>query len=189
MKTTNILIAGVGGQGLVLATRIISMTAFAEGYDVKSGDVIGLSQRGGNVWGSVRFGAEVFSPMIPNGEGDILLALEELEALRWLHLMRSSATIILNKKNIYPNRVLIEKEKYPAAIADQLTAGGYNVIPVDGKALARESGNEKTENIALLGRLSLHTPFKYETWVEIIKKNVPAKTIDANIKAFDFARE
>lgn len=189
MATTNILIAGVGGQGLVLSTRIISYAAFKEGFDMKSGDVIGLSQRGGAVWGSVRFGKEVHSPIIPNGEADILLALEELESLRWLHLMKRNAQIILNKQNVFPNRVLIEKEEYPKAIIADLKSKGFQVDSVDAREIARAAGNVKTENIVLLGKLSKLLPIKYETWIETIKENVPAKTIDINILAFNKSRE
>lgn len=188
MKTTNVLIAGVGGQGLVLTTRIISMTAAAEGFDIKSGDVIGLAQRGGTVWGSVRFGEKVFSPIIANGEGDVMLAFERLEALRWIHLMKDGAQIILNKKSIFPNRVLIEKDKYPEDIEQKLIDKGYKVTSLDALELARSAGNEKTESIALIGAASKLLPFKYETWIEVIKKNVPLKTVDVNIKVFDLAR-
>jgi indolepyruvate ferredoxin oxidoreductase beta subunit len=123
----NILIAGVGGQGLVMATNIVSKVAFYEGYDIKTSDVIGLAQRGGLVWGCIRFGKEVPSPLIPNGKGDILLAMEQFEALRWTHLMRVNAKVILNTEKIYPNRVLIEKEEYPENIEQTLKNKGFEV--------------------------------------------------------------
>lgn len=189
MTTTNILIAGVGGQGLVLSTRIISYAAFKEGFDIKSGDVIGLSQRGGTVWGSVRFGKKVFSPIIPNGEADVLLGLEELEALRWIHLMKNNAHIIVNKQNVFPNRVLLEKEEYPKDIVSELKNKGFQVDSVDAREIARAAGNVKAENIVLLGKLSKLLPIKHETWIETIKENVPAKTIDINITAFNKSRE
>ena len=189
MEVKNVLIAGVGGQGLVLTTKIISMAAFSDGYDIKSGDVIGLSQRGGAVWGSLRFGQTVASPIIPNGAGDILVAFEELEALRHLHLMKKDALILLNRNTIYPNRVLIEKDKYPEGIGKGLTDKGYKVFKIDAKELARKSGNVKTESMALIGLASLQLPFSYDSWLKGIKESVPVKTIDDNIRTFDAARD
>ncbi|MDF2674172.1 MAG: pyruvate ferredoxin/flavodoxin oxidoreductase, partial [Clostridiales bacterium] len=136
MNITNILISGVGGQGLVMATNIISKAAFYEGYDIKTSDVIGLSQRGGLVWGCVRFGSEVPSPLIPNHQGDILLAMEQLEALRWIHLMKSNAKIIINEERIYPNRVLLEKEEYPEVIPEVLEKKGVEVYTLNANNMA-----------------------------------------------------
>lgn len=189
MRITNILITGVGGQGLVLATRIISKAAFLEGYDIKTSDVIGLAQRGGLVWGCVRFGDEVSSPLIPNGEGDVLLAMEELEALRWTHLLRDGAKIILNKEQIYPNRVLIEKEEYPENIEETLRSKGFEVFCADANSAAKQSGSIKTSNTFLLGCLSKHLPFNGQTWNKVISENVPVKTIEQNLKAFRMGRE
>ncbi len=188
MDITNILITGVGGQGLVIATKILAETAFREGLDIKSSDVIGLSQRGGMVWGSVRFGEKVHSALIPAGEGDIMLALEKLEGLRWTKVMKKNAKIILNDENIFPNKVLLEKEEYVEDIDSKLESQGFEVIPVNAKELAKKSGNIKTANIALLGSLSKILPFKEETWISVIKENVPPKTIEANIISFKQAR-
>lgn len=184
---TNILIAGVGGQGLVLSTKILGAAAFMEGYDIKTSDVIGLSQRGGKIWGSVRFGKVVHSPLIPVGQCDLMLGMEKLEALRWSHYMKEGATIVLNDSVIYPNRVLTEKEEYPETIEVTL-ANQCNVINVNGAKLARKAGNEKTINMVLLGTLSNYLPFSEETWNEVIKENVPKKTIDMNIEAFKLGR-
>ena len=186
---TNVLITGVGGQGLVLATSIISKVAFLEGYDIKTSDVIGLAQRGGLIWGCVRFGAAVPSPLIPNGEGDILLAMEELEALRWTHLLKNNARIILNKEKIYPNLVLIEKEVYPGNIVDTLKAKGFEVTSVDANSAARSIGNMRVANTILLGCLSKHLPFSEENWKKVIQESVPPKTINMNLLAFQVGRE
>jgi indolepyruvate ferredoxin oxidoreductase beta subunit len=188
METTNVLIAGVGGQGLVLATEILSQVAFKEGYDIKSGDVIGLSQRGGKVWGSVRFGEKVHSPLIPEGEVDIMLAMEQLEGLRWSHQLKSSAVVVLNNDVVYPNKVLLEKEDYPENIEEKLLATCAKVVKINANAIAKEAGNIKTVNIALLGTLAKFLPFKNETWLEVIKNNVPKSTIDVNINAFNLAQ-
>lgn len=188
MAVTNILITGVGGQGLVVATKILAETAFKEGFDIKTSDVIGLSQRGGMVWGSVRFGEKVYSALIPEGEGDIIVAMEKLEGLRWIGNMKKGAKIILNNEETYPNRVLIEKEEYPENIEDKLIAKGFKVIPIDAKDLAKKVGNIKASNTALLGSLSKLLPFKEDTWIEVIKDNVPKSTIEVNIKAFKEGR-
>lgn len=189
MKTTNILISGVGGQGLVVATQILAEVAFLEGYDIKTSDVIGLSQRGGMVWGSVRFGKKVYSALIPDGECDLLVAMEALEGLRWAKMLKKGAKVILSVDITYPNRVLIEKEEYPPNIMDQLIDLGIDVIPVQAQETAKELGNIKTSNILQLGMLSKLTPFARETWVKVIGSNVPSKTIDINIAAFDHGRE
>ncbi len=189
MTTTSVLIAGVGGQGLVLATRIISHVAFKMGLNVKTSDVIGLSQRGGMVWGSVRLGAEVAAPLIPKGTGDFLVAMEELEALRWTELMKPGATIILSREVVFPNRVLIEKEDYPEDIDGKLLARGFGVKTVDSQAIAKEIGNIRLANTVLLGVLSSYLPFAVDAWVEVIKENVPPKTIEQNLQAFQRGRE
>lgn len=184
MEVTNILISGVGGQGLVMATNIISRAATREGFDIKTSDVIGLSQRGGLVWGSVRFGREVPSPLIPNGQGDILLAMEQLEALRWIHLMRSNAKIIINDEKIYPSKVLLEKDEYPGDIPDRLEKRGFEVYTIDAGNIAKILGNSKVSNSVLMGLLSDFLPFSWDTWRCVISENVPKNTIDINIAAF-----
>lgn len=185
MSNTNIYIAGVGGQGLVLATKIISDTAFKEGFDIRTNDVIGLSQRGGKVYGSIRFGEKVFSCQIPRGEGDILLALEKLEGLRWAPEMKKGAKVIMNEEIIFPNRVLIEKDEYPENIDETIKSLGLDLISVNARNIAKEAGNIRTANTVLLGVLSTLLPFSKEAWIESITENVPPKTIEDNIKAFN----
>lgn len=184
MNITNILISGVGGQGLVMATNIISKTAFYEGYDIKTSDVIGLSQRGGLVWGCVRFGSNVPSPLIPQKQGDILLAMEQLEALRWIHLMKGNAKVIINDERIYPNRVLLEKDEYPDGIPESLEKRGFEVYTIDANNIAKNLGNNKVSNSVLLGYLSNFLPFSKDTWIRVISENVPKNTIDINLDAF-----
>lgn len=189
MSITNIYIAGVGGQGLVLTTKILAETAFEEGFDIKTSDVIGLSQRGGMVCGSVRFGEKVHSSFIPIGETDFLLALEELEALRWSSRLKSNACIIVNRQNVYPNRVLLEKEDYPEDIQFLLHKAGFETYSVYALSEAKVLGNIKVSNIILLGKLSTLLPFKAETWEKVIAKNVPQKTVELNQKAFFLGRK
>ncbi|WP_040214403.1 indolepyruvate oxidoreductase subunit beta [Clostridium polynesiense] len=188
MSITNILISGVGGQGLVLATGVIAEAAFKEGYDIKTSDVIGLSQRGGMVWGSVRFGEKVYSASIPKGEADVLLAMEQLEGLRWCHMLSPKGKVILSEDIVFPNRVLLEKEEYPEDISKIIKEKGLEVIYVQAKERAKALGNIKVSNIYLLGTLSNYLPFSVETWIEVIKGFVPPKTLDLNIKAFSEAR-
>jgi len=189
MSVINLYIAGVGGQGLVLTTEIVVEVAFLEGFDVKSNDVIGLSQRGGKVWGSVRFGEKIHSALIPEGEGDFLLAMEALEGLRCSSYLKKGARIIFNEEIIFPNRVLIEKDEYPKNIREKLVEKGYEVISVSAKEIGRDLGNIKTGNIVLLGKLSKYLPFKEETWLKVIEEKVPAKTVKVNFSAFKSGRQ
>jgi len=189
MGVTNIYIAGVGGQGLMLTTEIVDEVAFLEGYDVKSNDVIGLSQRGGKVWGSIRFGEKVHSALIPDGEVDLLLSMEELEGLRLSFALKKGAKIIFNEEIIFPNRVLIEKDEYPENIREKLVERGYEVISLNAKEIARGLGNIKTGNIVLLGNLSKYLPFKEETWLKVIEEKVPKKTVVINFSAFKAGRQ
>lgn len=183
MEAKNIIIAGVGGQGLVLATRMISEVAYRAGYDVKTNDVVGLSQRGGMVWGSVKIGAEVHSPNVLTGTGDILLGMEPLEALRWQDTMKEGAVVVLNTKRIYPTPVLLEEEAYPGekvkAMADR-----FQVIEVDAPKEAKAAGNIKAANTILLGILARHLPIPPETFEEVIRDLVPSKALEENLKAF-----
>jgi len=184
MTTTNVLIAGVGGQGLVLTTKVVASVAFRARFDVKTSDVIGLAQRGGMVWGSVRFGEQIHAPLIPKGQGDYLLALEELEGLRWVELMKPGAVVVLNKEILYPNRVLLEKEEYPADVFGTLVTLGFDVRHIDARAIATELGNAKLANTILLGHLAQFLPFSADLWEDVIRESVPPKTVEQNLLAF-----
>ncbi|QNO15541.1 indolepyruvate oxidoreductase subunit beta [Alkalicella caledoniensis] len=182
--TTNIIIAGVGGQGLVLATRIISEVAIRAGYDAKTSDVIGLSQRGGKVWGIVKFGDKVHSPVVGLKEGDILVALEPLEALRWVDHLKDNAKVVINTQQIFPNRVLLEKEDYPQNIEDKIEERGFTIDKVDALNIAEEIGNLKLINTIILGRLARLLPFGIDVWIEVLKEMVPPNTTVSNLLAF-----
>lgn len=183
MENMNIIIAGVGGQGLVLATKIISEAAFKSGLDTKTNDVVGLSQRGGMVWGSIRMGEKVYSPNVLPKEGNVLLGMEPLEAYRWSHLMKEGATIILNEKEVYPTPVLLEKEDYPSKKIKDLE-NKYNVIKIDAIEESKTAGNIKTANTILIGILAKYLSIDIKVWEQVLKENVPQKAIDVNIKAF-----
>lgn len=188
MKCTNILICGVGGQGLVVTTNILSQVAFLEGFDIKTSDVIGLSQRGGMVFGSVRFGEVVHSALIPENEVDMLIALEKLEGLRWSNNVKKNGLVVLNQSITYPNRVLIEKEQYPENIDELLKNKKLTVLSIFAKDMAKNLGNKNVENTILLGSLSNYLPFSEENWLKALNDIFPKKLLDINIKAFSLGR-
>lgn len=185
MNATSVLVAGVGGQGLVLATRILAQVALSEGHDVKSSDVIGLAQRGGMVWGSVRFGKRVHSPLIPAGTGDYLLGLESLEGLRWLRLIRPEGKALINTLRIHPNQVLLGQADYPSDLAERFARAGVQMQEIDAEAIAEELGNRRLANTVMLGALASHLPFAVTTWQHVVSTNVPPKTIELNLVAFE----
>ena len=178
------MLGGVGGQGLVLMTRIISQVALKSGLDVKSNDVVGLSQRGGMIWGNVRFGEKVFSPNIPPKEVDILLAMEPMEALRWSSELKKNGIIIMNNKRWYPVPVQQEKAEYPEKDISALKER-YTVIEINAFEEAVKLGKKQVSNVMLLGILAKNLKLNTDTWKETIKDNVPTKTIDINMDAFN----
>ena len=184
MMTKNILLAGVGGQGLVLTTKLICDAAFHAGFDFKSNDVIGLSQRGGKVWGSVRIGHQVFSPNIPKGQADVLLGLEPLEGYRWSGMVKHGGTVILNTSQIPPVPVVFEKAEYPSNIETELVKN-YQVIAFDANAEGRLIGSSKVANTFLVGVLAKSIPeIESIHWEKAIRNNVPENTIQLNLEAF-----
>lgn len=184
MLTTNIMLGGVGGQGLVLMTKIICQAALMDGYDVKSNDIVGLSQRGGMVWGNVRIGERVFSPNIRPKEADFLVAMEPLEALRWSSMLKDSGKIILNDKRFYPTPVQQEKCEYPEKEIDNLK-DKYNIIQINAIEEGKKIGKKQVANVILIGMLAKQLDIKVETWKESIKENVPRRAINMNMDAFD----
>ena len=184
MKTTNIMIVGVGGQGTLLASRILGNAVIGEGYDVKVSEVHGMSQRGGSVVTYVKFGEKVYSPIIGQGEADIVLAFELLEAYRSLPYLREGGRIIVNAQSIDPMPVITGAAQYPENIADKL-AGKANVTAIDALSLAKEAGNSRAVNVVLIGLMAKNTQIPYERWIETLKTTVPPKFLDVNLKAFE----
>ncbi len=180
----NIMIVGVGGQGTLLASRILGNIVIEEGYDVKVSEVHGMSQRGGSVVTYVKFGDKVYSPIIDKGEADIILAFEMLEAYRALPYLKKGGKIIVNNQEMNPMPVITGMMEYPKNIKEKLE-GVVNLECVEALKLATEAGNIKTVNVVLIGVLAKSTNIKYEKWIEILKKIVPAKLLDVNLKAFD----
>lgn len=185
MKAENILIAGVGGQGLVLATKIIADAANHAGLDVKTNDVIGLSQRGGKVWGSVKLGKQVHSPNINPGEGDLLIAAEKLEAKRFRHLLKKEAAVIINDYEMAPTLVQQEVEEYDSAVPEQMKEIFSEVLVYDATTKAAELGNPMVANIILLGLAARYMEeIPEESWIHAISSSVPEKYKELNLRAF-----
>lgn len=182
--TKNIMIVGVGGQGTLLASRILGNTVIGEGYDVKISEVHGMSQRGGSVVTYVKYGDQVFSPIIDQGEADVILAFELLEAYRALPYLKKGGKLIVNNQQIDPMPVITGAAKYPENIQEKLQAC-VDVTLVDALALAKEAGNQKAVNVVLIGVMAAKSEIAYEKWVETIKTTVPAKFLEVNLKAFD----
>jgi len=183
-NTKNIMIVGVGGQGTLLASRIIGNLVIGEGYDVKVSEVHGMSQRGGSVVTYVKYGEKVYSPIIDLGEADIILAFEKLEAYRYLPYLKKGGKIIVNNQEIDPMPVIIGTAKYPLNIIEKI-AQKADIIEVDAITKAQELGNIKVVNVILIGLLAKSTDIPYEKWTNTIKSTVPAKFLEVNLKAFD----
>ena len=183
-NTKKIMIVGVGGQGTLLASRILGNTVIGEGYDVKVSEVHGMSQRGGSVVTYVKYGEKVWSPIIDRGEADLILAFEMLEAYRALPYLKVGGKMIANTQEMSPMPVITGAAKYPENIADKLS-GAADVTLVDALTLAKEAGNTKAVNVVLIGLMAKNTDIPYEKWVESVRKTVPEKFLEVNLRAFD----
>ena len=179
----NIVICGVGGQGIILASNVLCHTAFVEGFDVKKSEVHGMAQRGGSVITHVRIGDKVYSPLIEQGNSDIVLAFEKLEAMRYIHYLKKNGTAIVNDRKILPMSVLTDAASYPENIKANLKRHG-EIYYVDAEKVALELGNIRTVNIILLGILSCFLGFKKKSWKASITKNVKKRFVDLNLAAF-----
>lgn len=185
---TNILLVGVGGQGILLASEILSETFMLAGFDVKKSEIHGMSQRGGSVVSHVRYGREVFSPLVPEGEGDILFGFELMETCRSLPLLKPGAAVIANDLRIPPPSVLMGREAYPEGLAETIAAEFPDFLLVDGLKLASEAGNPRAANTVLLGAVSRRLDVAEEYWLQALEKMVPKKALDVNRKAFLLGR-
>lgn len=179
-----IMIVGVGGQGTLLASRILGNVAINGGYDVKVSEVHGMSQRGGSVVTYVKYGDKVYSPIIDRGEADIILAFEMLEAYRALPYLKKGGKMIVNTQEMNPMPVITGAAEYPEGLANKLDAV-CDLTAVDARSLALQAGNIKAVNVVLIGILAKSTEVPYETWIETIKQTVPEKFLEVNLKAFD----
>ncbi len=191
MKKLDLLVTGVGGQGNILASDIIGQTAIHAGYDVKKTDTLGMAQRGGSVVSNVRIARRVYSPLIKEGEVDILLAFEKLEAVRWSHYLRPGGIAIVNNQVLPPLAISIGNERYPddEKITDILKQRTDRIYFVEGTRWARELGNIRTLNIFMLGCVSFFMPFRVHNWKESISQRLPSNLRQINITAFDQGRK
>ena len=179
----NIMIVGVGGQGTLLTSRIIGKTALEDGLDVKISEVHGMAQRGGSVVTFVRFGEEVFEPVVEEGTADVLIAFERLEALRYAHFLKKGGALIVNDTRIDPMTVVIGAASYPENILDTLSKE-HTVYAVDGGKIAKEIGNSRVLNSVVLGLAARHIGFEKEEWLRVLESTVPPKTKEINTRAF-----
>ena len=189
MDTKNIMIVGVGGQGTLLASKMLGYVLLQQRYDVKVSEVHGMSQRGGSVVTYVRYGKKVYSPVIDKGEADVIISFEKLEAARWLEFLKKDGTIITNTQEVEPMPVITGAAAYPENLIEKMHAAGAKVDAKDFLSIAQEAGSAKAVNIALMGRLSTYFPeISDEQWQDAIEKIVPPKFIDLNKKAFEAGR-
>ena len=189
MKTKNIMIVGVGGQGTLLASKLLGKVLLERGYDVKVSEVHGMSQRGGSVVTFGRWGDKVYSPIIDRGEADVILSFELLEAARWAEYLAPGGTIITNTRQIDPMPVITGAAAYPAALAEKLQALGLQVDAFDALSLAQSAGSAKAVNLVLLGRLSKYFDFSADEWTAAIERSVPEKFLEINKTAFALGAE
>lgn len=181
----NIMIVGVGGQGTLLASRVLGGVMIAKGYDVKVSEVHGMSQRGGSVVTYVRYGTEVFSPVIEKGEADMILSFEQLEAARWLPYLKMGGKMIVNTQKIDPMPVITGAAKYPENLIEKIQATGCDITAVDALTLAEQAGSSKAVNVVLLGVAAKYLGLEEDVWQKVLTETVPPKFLKMNKKAFD----
>lgn len=185
MAVRSIMIVGVGGQGTLLASRIIGNVLLAEGHDVKVSEVHGMSQRGGSVVTYVRYGENVSAPTIEKGGADIILSFELLEAMRWVPYLKKGGKMIINNQQIDPMPVITGAASYPEKILETLGESGISYEAIDALDLALQAGNSKAVNVVLIGLMAKHTDIPKEKWLAALEKTVPQKFLELNKKAFE----
>ena len=188
METKNIIIVGVGGQGSLLASKLLGHLLLNEGYDVKVSEVHGMSQRGGSVITYVRFGDKVYSPVVDKGAADFIVSFEILETARWISYLKDGGQIVTNTQQIDPMPVITGAATYPENLVEKMTAKGFKVDAMDCLSLAKKAGSPKAVNIVLLGRLSHYFDIPQESWQASLKACVPAKFLELNQCAFELGK-
>jgi len=185
VDTRNIMIVGVGGQGSLLASKLLGRLLIDEGYDAKVSEVHGMSQRGGSVVTYVRYGDKVYSPVIDKGQADFVVSFELLEAARALGYLAPGGQLITNTQQIDPMPVITGAAKYPEGIVDKMRAAGAKVDALDALSLAERAGSSKAVNIVLMGRLSRYFPFSRDAWIKALEETVPERFLKLNLSAFE----
>lgn len=188
METKSIMIVGVGGQGSLLASRIIGNVLLSQGFDVKVSEVHGMSQRGGSVVTYVKYGDEVCSPVVNMGEADIIISFEQLEAARWLAYLKKGGHLVTSTQQIDPMPVITGAAQYPENIIEKLKAQDIDVTAVDALSLAEQAGTAKASNVVLMGVVSTKMPFDESVWQAALEQCVPSKFLELNKKAFALGR-
>ena len=188
METKNVMIVGVGGQGSLLASKLLGKLLLTKGYDIKVSEVHGMSQRGGSVVTYVRFGDKVYSPIIDKGEADFIVSFEMLEAARYTEFLKPDGKIIANTQQINPMPVITGAVEYPAELSEKIKAAGIDLVAVDALSLAEQAGSSKAVNIVLMGILSKYFDFSEDEWNKAIESSVPEKFLELNKKAFALGR-
>ena len=188
METKNVMIVGVGGQGSLLASKILGALLIEEGYDVKVSEVHGMSQRGGSVVTYVRFGDKVYSPIIDKGEADFIVSFEKLEAARYIEYLREDGRIVVNTQEIDPMPVITGAAEYPQNLVKKIEDLDIAIDAMDCLTLANEAGSSKAVNIVLMGRLSRYFDIPEEKWLQAVRDCVPEKFLELNLKAFALGR-
>jgi len=184
----NVSLVGVGGQGILLTSDILAMAAMHAGFDAKKSEIHGMSQRGGSVISQVRFGPKVFAPIIPDGQSDVLVSFERTEALRWVHLAKPGAKILVNNMLRVP--VTVSSGLQPAAEnLEERLAAHPGLLLLDANPLAEQAGNLRTANVVVMGALSTLVPFAEEHWQAAMRERIPAKLLDVNLRAFALGRD
>lgn len=183
------LMVGVGGQGAILASRILAQVAQDQGCEVKVSEIHGMAQRGGSVVTHVRIGDKVYAPIISEGQADVILAFEQLEALRWVHYLKPGGAMVINDQTIAPVPVILGLQKYPTGIIEEIKKHVPETIALNALELARQSGNDKASNVVLMGVLARRMDIPKEAWVSALDKKVPAKFLEINKKAFEMGWE
>ncbi len=184
METRSIMLVGVGGQGTLLASRILGNTLLSQGFDVKVSEVHGMSQRGGSVVTYIKYGEKVYSPVIEKGEADIIVSFEQLEAARWLSYLKKGGKIVTNTQQTEPMPVITGAMEYPADIIEKIKAKGVDITAVDALSLANEAGSSRAVNVVLMGVISKMMDLPEEAWKTALEQCVPAKALEINRKAF-----
>lgn len=183
--TKNILMVGVGGQGIVLASNIVCAALLESGFDVKKSEIHGMAQRGGSVVSHVRYGHEVFSPVIPSGEADIIVSFEYMEFLRYMEYVNDKTILVLNTRRILPPASATGQTPYPEKEVSEYKKCFAQIIELDADKMAMDVGNIKSSSIVMIGEICKSLGMKKDVWEKVIAESVPKKTIDVNLKAFE----
>ncbi|MFY9198877.1 MAG: indolepyruvate oxidoreductase subunit beta [Acutalibacteraceae bacterium] len=185
MSAKSIMIVGVGGQGTLLASRILGQALLNQGFDIKVSEVHGMSQRGGSVVTYVKYGEKVYSPVVRDCEADLIIAFEQLESVRWINHLKKDGKVIINTQEIDPMPVVIGTMEYPQDLVNSIKQKNISTTALDALSLAIEAGSPKAVNVVLIGVLANIMDFDKSVWIDAVKETVPQKFLDMNLKAFD----